>query len=157
MFETSLIINDKFLSLTLFQRQSGRGVKSRGHTFFFSKLIGKYLLKSPWAEFSFLIKLTEWPFTFAFGFTSYYFKIAALKNVKKVIGKHLWWAFFSKVSVCNFTIKGPQQWKRILKNKYSRNSQKKVNRTTIKGVWDSCFVVSLINAAALTFHFISEV
>ena len=50
----------------------------------------------------------------------------------------------------------PAQWKWILKNSYSGNSQKKINRAALKGVWDSFSVVSLNNVAGLTFHFITE-
>ena len=89
MLETFLILNNKFLSLTVFQRQSRRGVKNRVHNFFFSKFIGNHLLKNPCVEVSFLIKLTERPFPFAFGFISYSFKVAALKSITKVIEKHL--------------------------------------------------------------------
>ena len=70
MLETLLILNKKFLSLTLFHRQPSRGVKSRVYNFVLSKLIGKYLLKSLCVELSFLTHLTESPFTFAFGFIS---------------------------------------------------------------------------------------
>ena len=59
MLETLLILNKKFLSLTLFHRQPRRGVKSRVHNFALSRLIGKYLLKGPCVELSFLTQLTE--------------------------------------------------------------------------------------------------
>ena len=68
MLETFLILYNKFLSLTLFQMQSRRSVESRVHNFFFSKLIGNHLLKSPCVGVSFL---------------------AALKGFTKGIGKHL--------------------------------------------------------------------
>ena len=106
------------------------------------------LLKSPCVEVSFLIKLTEWHFTG--GFISYSFKVAALKSITKVIGKHLWWALFQEsFSEQLYNKRTPAQWKWILKNSYSGNSQKKVNRCF---GFLLCCVLSQCGWSNISFH-----
>ena len=42
------------------------------------------------------------------------------------------------------------------KKQLLRKFQEKGQYDRNKSVWDSCFAVSLINAAGLTFHFVTE-
>ena len=105
MKKTQLNSKLQTLSLTLFQRCLAEVLKVV-FIIFFTKFSGKHLCKSPCIGVPFLIKLTEWSFTFAFGFFSYSFKVAVLKSFAKVIEKICDEIFFSKVY--NFTIKGLQ-------------------------------------------------
>ena len=105
MKKTQLNSKLQTLSLTLFQRCRADVLKIV-FIIFFTKFSGKHLCKIPCVWVSFLIRLTEWSFTFAFGFFSYSFKVAVLKSFAKVIENICDELFFSKV--CNFTIKGLQ-------------------------------------------------
>ena len=102
----------------------------------FKKTI-QFFQESIYVGVSLLVKLTVWLHTFTFIFTSYsfrssdwqiIFKVAILKTLAKLTGKHMWWSHFSIMKNNKASIRGSFQW--ILTN-FSYFSQNTYERMVL--------------------------